>query len=408
MKRLIFAVLTFAFLFSCGWSEAYANENAAVLENTEYSVYYPSVEGPNNALVSSAGKGKTEIEADIPARIHSQAIIEAQASSSVMDPAEESGTEEVLLPESETADSVESTEQEAMEAMVPEETASPESDGEISAQEETVDPDSVGTNEAEITDSTASQIVMGEEDAPEDAADETDEADEANDAEAGEAEPDDKIGETAQDAEEVSEPSEPDSTAEEDGQNKEETDRADVQGEGDTCINETMDGSPEEAEDSLVPEIENEEEKRDYSRFLLYAAGVGVALVVIIVAALVARKRKWGRYNDIQRTYQPDIPIDADYITVTYLSGKKRGCVDVEAMKDIYLVGTSTECDLSLEGTNIAEKHAKIYVNNGRLYIEDLDTDDGTYLNGMRLYSANRLRKDSVVTVGSVSFRIAY
>ena len=95
-------------------------------------------------------------------------------------------------------------------------------------------------------------------------------------------------------------------------------------------------------------------------------------------------------------------------MTFTYLSGEKKGCVDVAVMKDRYVIGSSQDCDVIVRGMNISDKHARIYVNNGRLFVEDLDTDDGTFLNGMRLYSSNRLKKDSIITVGFVSFIVSF
>ena len=140
---------------------------------------------------------------------------------------------------------------------------------------------------------------------------------------------------------------------------------------------------------------------------IYYFVAAGVALLLALICFFVFRIKR-SKADSIQRTYQPDIPADADYMTFTYLSGEKKGCVDVAAMKDRYVIGSSQDCDVIVRGMNISDKHARIYVNNGRLFVEDLDTDDGTFLNGMRLYSSNRLKKDSIITVGFVSFIVSF
>ena len=134
---------------------------------------------------------------------------------------------------------------------------------------------------------------------------------------------------------------------------------------------------------------------------VLLAAGASIAAVLLIRA-----KKK--QQKAIERTYQPTISAVSDSITITYLSGKKRGCMDVLFGKERYLIGASSECDLILNGTDVGEKHACIYTRDGRQYIEDLDSDDGTYVDGMRLYSANRLRKNNVVTIGMNSFKVTF
>lgn len=160
-------------------------------------------------------------------------------------------------------------------------------------------------------------------------------------------------------------------------------------------------------ENSIVERTEEAyEEKASFSAGICIV-GVGIVLVSAIVVALIFERKK-EKKDDIQHTFQPSIPIDSETMTVTYLSGERKGHVDVAPMKELFLIGAAEECDLQIKGYGFEEKHAKIYVKNARLFIEDLDTNDGTYLNGMRLYSANCLRSNDLVTIGTVSFRVTF
>ena len=161
-----------------------------------------------------------------------------------------------------------------------------------------------------------------------------------------------------------------------------------------------------DAEITATPEVKN----RDGSG-ISYLFVIGTIILLgagSLIAITIVTQKKKKQQNTIQRTYQPVISADSDFITVLFLSGEKKGCMDVMLRKDRYLVGSSSECDFVLQGMGVDEKHACIYSRDGRQYIEDLDSDDGTYLDGMRLFSANRLRKNNVVTVGTNSFTVTF
>lgn len=56
----------------------------------------------------------------------------------------------------------------------------------------------------------------------------------------------------------------------------------------------------------------------------------------------------------------------------------------------------------------ISACHARIFVDDGNIYIEDNASKSGTYLGGMRLYNANRLRSGDEIAIGDVEFVIRY
>lgn len=157
-----------------------------------------------------------------------------------------------------------------------------------------------------------------------------------------------------------------------------------------------------------------EEEQNLFDRFGLSGEQIYIAGSVLIIAAsgiisgAIAAKKNREKKEELFRTYQPDISIGADFLEISFLSGVKKGYSEVVSFKDNLVIGSSPKCGIFLEGINIEDTHARIYANRGMLFIEDLDSDDGTYLNGTRLYSANRLRTGSLITVGSVTFSVSY
>ena len=68
------------------------------------------------------------------------------------------------------------------------------------------------------------------------------------------------------------------------------------------------------------------------------------------------------------------------------------------------VIGSDTRCDIVFADNGVSPRHARIYRLNGRLYIEDLGSDTGTYLDGMRLFSSNPLRDGDAIGIGEAGF----
>ena len=72
------------------------------------------------------------------------------------------------------------------------------------------------------------------------------------------------------------------------------------------------------------------------------------------------------------------------------------------------IVGRSSMCDLYFDDVNMSRQHFSIETINGELYINDLDSTSGTYLNGVRMYMKQRLRRGDIVTAGKIKIRIEW
>ncbi len=71
-------------------------------------------------------------------------------------------------------------------------------------------------------------------------------------------------------------------------------------------------------------------------------------------------------------------------------------------------IGRDPSNDLVVQGNHISRRHARFFIENGQLHIQDLDSSNGTYVNGERvkersIFLGDKLRFDSsefVVAVG--------
>ncbi len=71
-------------------------------------------------------------------------------------------------------------------------------------------------------------------------------------------------------------------------------------------------------------------------------------------------------------------------------------------------VGRSPGCAVSLEDdTFTSSVHARVYLRNGELWLEDLGSTNGTFLNDERVDSPERLQRGDRVKIGSTILEVA-
>lgn len=64
------------------------------------------------------------------------------------------------------------------------------------------------------------------------------------------------------------------------------------------------------------------------------------------------------------------------------------------------LIGRAPECSVCLDDEFVSNLHAKIYRVEGRYYVEDLGSTNGTYVNGRRINYPTELRAGDRIKVG--------
>ena len=60
------------------------------------------------------------------------------------------------------------------------------------------------------------------------------------------------------------------------------------------------------------------------------------------------------------------------------------------------LIGSSGQCHVQISAEGIAASHAKVILNEGRLSIEDLNSETGTWLNGERVSQSSLASGDEI------------
>jgi pSer/pThr/pTyr-binding forkhead associated (FHA) protein len=75
---------------------------------------------------------------------------------------------------------------------------------------------------------------------------------------------------------------------------------------------------------------------------------------------------------------------------------------------DEVTLGRSPGCAIYLEDDTFASSaHARVYRSNGELWLEDLRSTNGTYLNNEQLEEPTRIRRGDRIKVGSTILEVA-
>lgn len=68
-------------------------------------------------------------------------------------------------------------------------------------------------------------------------------------------------------------------------------------------------------------------------------------------------------------------------------------------------IGRSSDCDICLAAAHLSRRHAELTVTDGVLYIKDLGSANGTYLNGKRITEA-RVKRGDELRLDTLSFGV--
>jgi hypothetical protein len=131
--------------------------------------------------------------------------------------------------------------------------------------------------------------------------------------------------------------------------------------------------------------------------FFIYAA----RMVLVDV-----RRGRRGESSPARRN-SPDRHVERDVAThVRVLEPPDRRGQTFD-LADEVTVGRSAGCVVSLEDDNFASLvHARIFQRNGEVWVEDLGSTNGTYVNSERLTAPARLRRGDRVKVGGTLLEV--
>jgi Mg-chelatase subunit ChlD len=94
-------------------------------------------------------------------------------------------------------------------------------------------------------------------------------------------------------------------------------------------------------------------------------------------------------------------------LTLAYMGGRRRGEVARLALAPDGLIGRAANAALALAGdAEVSARHARLFVQERRLLLEDLGSTNGTWLNGVRVLAPTPVREGDVLRCGQTELRL--
>ncbi len=72
----------------------------------------------------------------------------------------------------------------------------------------------------------------------------------------------------------------------------------------------------------------------------------------------------------------------------------------------MHLMGRSHECNFIVNDSLVSKKHCNITFEDGKFYVEDLDSSNGTFVNGKRIKKKTALFYGDKLSVGDTILRL--
>ena len=136
------------------------------------------------------------------------------------------------------------------------------------------------------------------------------------------------------------------------------------------------------------------------SDILKYAFVIVVYMFIFSVIKLI--------YLDISDTKRLSKSLDDAYAYLKLINLRRNLKFKMHesySIKENAMIGRSKRCHVYIDDPYLSKNHARIFLKDGAFYIEDLDSTNGSFLNGRRLPSQPvRIKDSDKLTFGNVSF----
>lgn len=162
-------------------------------------------------------------------------------------------------------------------------------------------------------------------------------------------------------------------------------------------------------------------------KWILIAVGaviIAAAAVVIIIVILKKRKKSplppasdpnVAAPSSVPAAPAPVAPqakkkADGPSITMKLrmIAGASPSASKPVELVDEIIIGSAPDCDIILDDPAVSAHNARVFVENSIVYIENISSTQNTYLEGMKLFSRNRLRSQSEITIGNTTFTLLF
>jgi Inner membrane component of T3SS, cytoplasmic domain len=80
--------------------------------------------------------------------------------------------------------------------------------------------------------------------------------------------------------------------------------------------------------------------------------------------------------------------------------------LSAELAGGVVMIGRGADCQLILDDDYVSTRHARVATSENGVYIEDLGSTNGTYLNGQRITAPTTISLDDTIRIGKTILRL--
>lgn len=91
------------------------------------------------------------------------------------------------------------------------------------------------------------------------------------------------------------------------------------------------------------------------------------------------------------------------YISVLYPKENKKTMI---IPKNGLLIGRSDDCDFNIEDEYVSSRHCKIFYEGENFILEDLDSTNGTFINGTEVLKKNIIKDSQEFQIGITIIKV--
>lgn len=149
-------------------------------------------------------------------------------------------------------------------------------------------------------------------------------------------------------------------------------------------------------------------------RILIFATGLLAFLIGLVL--LYRHRLTWKYQQQSEATPQPSpaaspsVPATVDFqVKLTVVAGLQKGKVYRMAIAERVTMGRAANCDLVLDDdVEISGQHAILRRVGGKLSIRDLNSTNGTLVNGVPIHNEYPLRNGDLILLGRTELRLEF
>ncbi len=136
-------------------------------------------------------------------------------------------------------------------------------------------------------------------------------------------------------------------------------------------------------------------------------AAVGVAVLVILAGSIVAVV--WKKKKKEEKPVQEEAsPLNQSVLLLDVRGEESSRQIKAPIEEKLIIGRKSADCDIALQDEQLSRKHFVIEKDKGCFYIMDLDSTNGTILNGVEIHDRCKLKNGDVVQAGSFHITISW